>query len=1676
MVRMTRVSAFREISASDFWGKTRLAPLTLVILGFLQPAVVLADDGLPQGGSVAHGRVGIATPGAGSMVITQVSDRAIVNWDSFSIGQGNSVSIYQPSTSSAILNRVTGDTTSQIHGQLTATGQVFVVNPNGLFIGAQGDVSAGGGFVGSSLDTADDDFTAGQLRFDGLGSSAPVENAGRVAIGRGGFAALLGGRVSNSGIVTVPMGRIGFAAGELVTLDVSGDQFLQVAVPSQGNTDEMRALIENSGTASANGGQIEMRAATARDAARNAINLSGVAEARSVSTRGGMIVLGGGGGGAVHVTGRVTTRASTPKRPAIIVTESARPNARPGGNITITGRDITLQGANIATGGNGDGGSINIGGAFQGGGTLPSALYLGVDVDTVITADAGQTGDGGRVILWSDIRTDFDGQISARAGTDSGDGGFVEVSGKQTLAFSGLVDTRAPQGATGTLLLDPYNITIADEASSDIQPSETGYSPNGDDAILSVTDLEANLATNNVTVSTNNDTVPNGMQDGDITVASEINWTSSNTLTFEADNDVILNAGVDGATGTFEITAGGVITTGPGGFVNVGRFNLNQGNWVQVGPALPDFYAGEFRINAVEGASFLRATGGTGSAADPYQLTDIFGVQGIGSQALLDQSFALDNDIDATETANWNGSSGFAAIGESGAGTFTGTLDGQGNTITGLTVNQYNAGMFETTGAGAEVSDLNLAAVAVSGNGTLGALVATASGTTIDSVTVSGSLAGGLADNVGGIVGVLGAGSSLTNSSFLGTITSSANFEGSLNLGGLVGASFGTVENSAFDGTVSQLGAANVQRNVGGAIGLNQGAMTNVTAEGTVQSNDTDGTGGPLRLGGLVGYNGGNITDSQARSAVTVASSSNEIAVGGLIGLSTDTTVVSNVTASGDVTVTSTTAGTGRVDVGGLIGESGGTLSQGNASGDIYVSSVSAEASVGGFVGRNRADEAPGDLSASIATGDVELVSENGGSVGGFAGYNSGSVTDAIAEGNVDFNFLTPPEFAPSSQAFVGGFAGVNQGGFTKGTMTRTAARGNVSSVTAQTSADVGGHTGFNASGNITDSYANGDVSATSSTIGTVGGLIGRTSSGSVTNTYASGDVNADGGGGGNGAPAIIASGGLIGQNTGGGEVPRTTVTASYWDTVTSGQADGGDLNLGLGLTTQDFEDTDAFFAFAQGEGWNFDTVWAPGAAGRYPSIYTIDRVVFAQPDGLSLTYGDTPDAMAIGSVAGGPALYVFAEDGETLDTSSIFDTLTFADNTVGVQTFTVDTSPLNSSQDQSYAVVAREGNAVITPAALTLTANDATSVYGTGLTFDGTEFLITAGGLFFDDSIDTITLTSAGAADTAQVTGSPYVIAAGGPVTGTGTGNYAITYVDGALVVTPARLTLTANDATSVYGTGLTFVGTEFTADGLLFDDSVDLVALDSEGAAPDAPIAGSPYGIVIEDVVESNGLDNYDVTFVTGTLTVGALVTTTPNPYVTPIVTLPNPSDTIVLTLPGDSPQTSGTTTGSNAGALGEATETLVHVQQIASTLEIAAAGCNESSGNVDRYLACLSDALDDFANELDEISTDLPAGMQDVARIVRDARQNVSRARARAKSRLAGASTDEERDQILRDAVDESRVALNSAATDIRKAITLVRADDPELAAVQRATITAVAGAIDKVNIELSRVVGL
>ena len=400
--------------------------------------IAFAQNVLPTQGVVVNGGSASISQSGAAMSVTQTSQRAIINWGSFSIGQGNSVTFDQPNASSAILNRVTGSTTSTIAGQLTANGQVYLVNPNGIAITPTGNVRVGGGFVASTLGIADTDFYNGNLNFVGNGASAGVDNAGSIEAGSGGFVGLIGGTVSNSGVVTVPLGKVAMGSGEQATLNLTGDNFLQVTVPTNTKTADGKALIDVSGKVIAAGGRVELKAATVAQAIRNAVNVPGYLSVASAHASGGSIILSGGPGGDVSVSGRLRASGRT-KGGAIAIDGhdvalrhaklAARSASGQGGSVTVTGTNaVSLASTAVDASGATGGGAIRIGGDFHGSSDLTSARTTTIDSYSTLNASATGSGDGGTIAVWSQSATSFAGTITANGGPNGGNGGYAEVS------------------------------------------------------------------------------------------------------------------------------------------------------------------------------------------------------------------------------------------------------------------------------------------------------------------------------------------------------------------------------------------------------------------------------------------------------------------------------------------------------------------------------------------------------------------------------------------------------------------------------------------------------------------------------------------------------------------------------------------------------------------------------------------------------------------------------------------------------------------------------------------------------------------------------------------------------------------------------------------------------------------------------------------------------------------------------------------------------------------------------------------------------------------------------------------------------------------------------------------------------------------------------------------------
>lgn len=257
----------------------------------------------PTDGTVSAGSATI-TGGAGSTTITQTSQNAVINWQSFSIGAGESVQFVQPNSSSVTLNRVIGPDPSIILGSLSANGKVFLLNANGILFGQGAQVNVGG-LVASTLSLSDSDFMAGRYKFSGT-SQASVLNQGSINAD-GGYVALLGANVSNEGVISARLGTVALAAGDAITLDVAGDGLLNVTVDQSA----VNALVQNSGLIQADGGQVLLTAQAAGDLLQGVVNNTGVIQAQTIENHKGTIkLLANMQSGTVNVGG--TLDASAP--------------------------------------------------------------------------------------------------------------------------------------------------------------------------------------------------------------------------------------------------------------------------------------------------------------------------------------------------------------------------------------------------------------------------------------------------------------------------------------------------------------------------------------------------------------------------------------------------------------------------------------------------------------------------------------------------------------------------------------------------------------------------------------------------------------------------------------------------------------------------------------------------------------------------------------------------------------------------------------------------------------------------------------------------------------------------------------------------------------------------------------------------------------------------------------------------------------------------------------------------------------------------------------------------------------------------------------------------------------------------------------------------------------------
>lgn len=374
---------------------------------------------LPEGGQVAAGQAAITTAGS-TMTIAQQTAQAIINWQNFGIGSGEAVHINQPNSQAMLLNRVVGSNPSEIFGQLTANGQVILVNPNGVFFRPGSSVDVGG-LTASTLNIANEDFLKGQLRFAG-DSQNPVINAGNITA-QNGYVNLLAKEVVNEGIIAAQTGSVNLAAGSGMSLDYNGDGKMTVAVTDGA----YQSAVANKKLIQADGGLVVMTASGKDALMDSAVNNSGMIQANTLGEAKGQISLTGDN---IATTGTISADGGSNGHGGTIKIIANHKTAVDG-QLSAQGGQLAGDGGFIETSGDvvriGDRSSIQAN-ALQG----KAGQWLIDPVNITISDDGTDQSEDGTNISTSYITNTLGNGTSVTLDThrDGNDDGTITVNGE----------------------------------------------------------------------------------------------------------------------------------------------------------------------------------------------------------------------------------------------------------------------------------------------------------------------------------------------------------------------------------------------------------------------------------------------------------------------------------------------------------------------------------------------------------------------------------------------------------------------------------------------------------------------------------------------------------------------------------------------------------------------------------------------------------------------------------------------------------------------------------------------------------------------------------------------------------------------------------------------------------------------------------------------------------------------------------------------------------------------------------------------------------------------------------------------------------------------------------------------------------------------------------------------
>ncbi len=837
------------------------------LLGMMDASAVDANA-LPTSGTVTAGAATLATSGA-TLNVNQTSDRAAINWQSFSVGSNATVNFNQPNASAVTLNRVVGNEASVIAGALNANGQVFVLNSNGVLF-AQGAQVTVGGIVASTLNMSDADFLAGRTTLTSTGSRASVINQGTITTADGGYAALVGNQVKNQGVIVARLGTAALAAGDKVSLNFNGNSLVGVAI-EQGT---LNALVENGNAIRADGGLVVLTAKGLDTVLGSLVNNTGEVRAQTVANKDGKIyLLGGMEHGTVKVAGTLDASAPTGGKGGFIETSAAKVQIADSARVTtrapagesgtwlIDPTDFTISAGTAAQTASG-----------IGAGALQTAL------------------GNGNVIIQTQSAGTEDGNINVNAAV-------AWSANKLTLEAHGDINVNAVMSATGTSTLDMktgYNFDQNNPAYDASKVVRMGMTTNASRVTSFTGRVDFDRAgTGLLTINGEGYTLVNALGAAGSTTGTDLQ-------------------GMAGAlTGKFAL-AGNIDASATSGW-NAGAGFTPVGDWST------SQFTGEFNGlgHTITGMTINRPAsvdpvGLFGSAGDGVGLSNV----GIVNASITGKDFvgALAGEIVGTAVRT---DKAMSINNVFTSGTVTGT--GTGWSYVGGVVGAANIGRYDTAGGWISdvVSSVNVTSAGTSAGGAFGMAFdqrydgGTGKELSLTRLRAYGNVTSTKAGrtDTGGLIGYFSE-ATLTDSFAMGTV------QGGDYTGGLVGLSdwMSMIERSYAAGT-SVTGGSDVGGLVGGNFGTIQYSYATANVTGSASGSRA---GGLVGRQGHVGWNVGATTNSSyARGSVTGGDM-----VGGLIGYLDDDSIINDAYSTGAVT------GTGHV--GGSIGGRYGVITAQN--------------------------------------------------------------------------------------------------------------------------------------------------------------------------------------------------------------------------------------------------------------------------------------------------------------------------------------------------------------------------------------------------------------------------------------------------------------------------------------------------------------------------------------------------------------------------------------------------------------------------------------------------------------------------------------------------------------------------------------------------------------------------